>query len=155
MDMELKGFLDRRFDSIDKRFDGFEERFDRMDQRFKMIDLRFQDVDRHFVRIEERMDGMDRRFTLMDQRFKLLETDIRRTNILVEELRSRIQTVAEGLQAISLKQDQFLKEVREDFNEMRALIKHSYDNVDGRLKAAEDNVVDLDQRVGILEASNN
>jgi archaellum component FlaC len=96
-----RGFagVERRFDAVDQRFDGVDQRFDGVDQRFDGVDRRFDGVDQRFDGVDQRFDGVDQRFNGVDQRFdgtdQKIETVRREAGVIAEDLRSRLQLVAE------------------------------------------------------------
>ncbi len=143
-DRDLFAYLDTRFDGIDHRFEKMQAQLDRveetMDRRFEemqgQMDGRFKEMQGHLNRVEE----------TMDRRFEETHNQIRHTNVVVEELRSKIEMVAEGHVMLDAKLDRFHGELkterRQDRDEHRAALK--------RLRRRDDK---LEVRVERLEAA--
>jgi archaellum component FlaC len=81
VDPELRAYLDERFGAVDRRFDTVDARFDSIDQRFGAAD--------------QRIDGVDQRLDTVDRRFVALETEVRHSGVLIEQVRHEVQVVAE------------------------------------------------------------
>jgi chromosome segregation ATPase len=71
---------------------------------------------------------------------------------VAEGLRGDIRQVAEGLATVNDRLDGFRAEVKEEFVEVRAMIKLSYSELDRRLRTLETSVDSLETRVGRLES---
>src|SRR5437879_11165399 len=112
-----------------------EERFDRQEQRFQaLLDNRFTTVDQRFATIDRRFEEMTAR---MEERFEEVK---RHTGVLVEGLRHEVQLVAEGFAVFvegRYAQDQ--ANIAQQFQETRALIHLSYDQLRQRVENLERN----------------
>jgi archaellum component FlaC len=75
----------RGFSAVDRRFDTVDRRFDVVDQRFEGVDQRFDGVDQRFDTVDQRFDGTDQK----------IETVRREAGVIAEDLRSRLELVAE------------------------------------------------------------
>jgi hypothetical protein len=75
--------------------------------------------------------------------------------VVTEDLRSEIRAVAEGQVALrdELKRDllEFRQEVRTEFDEVKAMIRFSYAELDRRVRSLESDVNDLRSRLERLE----
>jgi len=87
--------VDRRFDTVDRRFDAVDDRFDTVDDRFDAIDQRFGAIDQRFGAADQRIDGVDQRLDTVGRRFVALETEVRHSGVLIEQVRHEVQVVAE------------------------------------------------------------
>ena len=113
MDQELVQYLEERFQRQEQ---GFNARFDA---------------------IEQQLDSHDQKFVSIDQRFDELK---RHTGVLVEGLRYEVQLVAEGFAVFvegRYAQDQ--ANIAQQFQETRALIHLSYDQLRQRVENLERN----------------
>ncbi len=79
MDPELIAFLKAEFGAINARLDGHDARFESIDSRFKSIDGQFKSMQDQ-----------------MDSRFDKVEEQNRHTHVLIEDLQSDVQLLAEG-----------------------------------------------------------
>jgi len=87
--------VDRRFDAVDGRFDTVDRRFNAVDGRFDAVDDRFDALDQRFGAADQRIDGVDQRLDTVDRRFVALETEVRHSGVLIEQVRHEVQVVAE------------------------------------------------------------
>ena len=76
----------------------------------------------------------------------------RYVGVLVEDLKSDFRAVAEGLQVRDRRQESFEREVREEFREVKSMIKLSYAEIDRRVTALESDISDLRGRLERVEA---
>ena len=95
VDPELRAYLDERFDAVDRRFEAVDGRFDAVDRRFDAVDDRFDAIDQRFGAADQRIDGVDQRLDTVDRRFVALETEVRHSGVLIEQVRHEVQVVAE------------------------------------------------------------
>jgi ubiquinone biosynthesis protein UbiJ len=72
--------------------------------------------------------------------------------VVAEGLRHDLQQVAEGHQVILGQVQQFREEVKEEFKEVRALMKFSFAELDHRIQSLETDVGGLKARLARLEA---
>ena len=77
----------------------------------------------------------------------------RHFGVVAEELRGEIRQVAEGHEVIREEIKAFREEVKEEFIEVKAMIKLSYAELDHRLTTVEGEVSSLKNRMGRLERS--
>jgi hypothetical protein len=94
VDPELRAYLDERFDAVDRRFEAVDGRFDAVDRRFDAVDDRFDAIDQRFGAADQRIDGVDQRLDTVDRRFVALETEVRHSGVLIEQVRHEVQVVA-------------------------------------------------------------
>lgn len=121
MDQELKAFLEERFASIDERFAS-------MDQRFE--ELR-EDTTRQ---IQEFREETAQRFDQVDHRLEKVDTDVRRSYVLIEGLHGTVQLVAEGVTNVSEQLQRYREEVSQEFEEVKSLNRLSYQDLDDRVR---------------------
>ena len=128
MDPELIAYLDQRFHSIDQRFHS-------IDQRFDSIDQRFQETSQQISALREETL---QRFEQVDRRFEQVDEANRHTRVLVEELRDKIELVAEGQVGLSERIENLEKQAAQTFDTVKGLIAPFYRELDGRIRALED-----------------
>lgn len=99
-----------QFERMNTRFDGMDRRFDAMDRRFEVVDQRFDAIDRRFDGMDQRFDGVDKRIDGVDHRIDGLEATVHKQGVLLEEMRSDIKGVAEGVAMCNERMDrEFIK----------------------------------------------
>ena len=76
----------------------------------------------------------------------------RHVSVVVEGLRHDLQHVAEGHQVILTQVQQFREDVKDEFREVRALLKFSFAELDHRIQSLETDVGVLKARLDHLEA---
>ena len=108
-----------------------------MDQRFDQVDQRFDQVDQRFEKVEHRLDGHDAR---LDQ----LDTSLRHTHVLIEDLRGQVATIAEGFASLDDKLSNVVRSVelamrREmaPFKLAHQDLRHRVDDHERRLRRLE------------------
>jgi chaperonin cofactor prefoldin len=109
---ELVAYLDRRFDAVERRFAEMDRRLDEL---------------RAELRAEMRVGDAETR---------------RHFDVVAEDLKSRIQLVAEGVLLVDEKLGRFRAEVHERF-----------EAVDRRFEAIDQRFMRLEARVGALEVT--
>ena len=119
MDPELVAYLDRRFEAVDRRFAD-------MDRRFEEL--------RDELRAEMRAGDSETR---------------RHFDVVAEDLKSRIQLVAEGVVLVDEKLERFRAEVHERFE----TVDRRFEAVDRRFEAIDQRFMRLETRVGALEVT--
>jgi uncharacterized protein involved in exopolysaccharide biosynthesis len=103
---------------------------------------------RRFTEVDARLDEMATKQELREQQ---AETR-RHFEVFAEGLRADIRQVAEGVLNVDEKLGRFRQEVQAEFDEIKAMIKFSYAELDRRVRTLEDAVVALRGRVERLEA---
>ena len=76
----------------------------------------------------------------------------RHFSVVAEGLRSEIRTVAEGLVATNEKIDRLESRITEELNEIKAMIRLSFGELDRRIQSLEKDVGSLRARLERLEA---
>ncbi len=76
----------------------------------------------------------------------------RHFGVVAEGLERKIQLVAEGVATLNDKLDHHMEENRAQFEEVKAMIRFSYAELDRRLRTLEETVISLQTRVERLEA---
>jgi nucleotidyltransferase/DNA polymerase involved in DNA repair len=95
-------------------------------------------------RFGEAAERVDQRFEQVDQRLERLDQGHRETRILLEDMRATLQTVAEGVLANAEGHQILRLDLDRQFEEVKAMNRLSYAEVDRRLR-------DHDRRLDILE----
>ncbi len=93
----------------------------------------------------QRFDGVDARLDTMDGRLTKVENRL-------TKVESRLTSVETGLTSLRDEARIFKAEVAQEFTEVKAMIKLSYAELDGRLRSLEHEVTDLRGRIERLEA---
>ena len=75
----------------------------------------------------------------------------RHFGVVAEGLRSEIRQVAEGVANVDEKLERFRTEVKDEFKEVKAMIKFSYAELDRRMTTVEQELQSLKMRVDRLE----
>ena len=125
MDQETREFLQEQFGKIDGRFDEIGRRFEKVDRRFEQIDRRFEKV---------------------EQRLETVEEETRQTRVLVEDLTSHLQAVAEGFATVDSRVGQAKATLREELEEDRTRNTQLHGRHERR-------ITDLEERVDLLEGT--
>ena len=126
MDPELVAYLDRRFDAVDRRFAEMDQRIDEL---------------RAELRAEMRVGDAETR---------------RHFDVVAEDLKSRIQLVAEGVLLVDEKLERFRAEVHERFEAVDRrfeAIDLRFEAIDRRFEAIDQRFMRLETRVGALEVT--
>lgn len=76
----------------------------------------------------------------------------RHFNVVAENLRSEIRTVAEGFVGTNERLDRIESRMEEEFNEVKAMIRLSFGELDRRIRTLESDVSSLRARLERLEA---
>ena len=79
---------------------------------------------------------------------------------VAERLEKKIDTIAEGVTTVNervgrldAKGDQFSSEMKDEFSNVRSMIKFSHSELDRRIRTLEEGLADLQARVERLETS--
>jgi hypothetical protein len=125
MDQELVAYFDERFREM------------REDLRQEIHGVREElGQEIHGVREELKQEIQSFREET-GQRFEKVEEEIRHTQILVEAGRGDIRMVAEGTCGLDERLGFFRKEVQQEFDDVRKLIRPVYSSLDQRLRTLE------------------
>lgn len=76
----------------------------------------------------------------------------RHFNVVGEGLRSEIRTLAEGITATNERLDRLESRMAEEFDEIKAMIRLSFGELDRRIRSLESDVSSLRSRLEKLEA---
>jgi len=135
--------------SLDPKFGKIDQRFEQIDQRFEQMDHRFGKVDHRFGQMDQRIDNLDRK---VDQ-FK--EEILHQFHVISEGVISQVKLVAEGVMNLDEKFTReiasFRKENEQAHQEIMAMIKFSYAELDRRISTLETEVQELKRRVDQIE----
>jgi ubiquinone biosynthesis protein UbiJ len=82
---------------------------------------------------------------------ELIEELKRHFGVITESLRSDIRQIAEGHANIQQELHDHREEMRDEFKEMRAILRLSFSQLDQRIRALESDVTTLKSRVERLE----
>mgnify|MGYP005832466181 CR=1 FL=1 len=124
-------------------------KFAKIDQRFEKIDQGFEKVDQRFEQMGQRMDGLDKK---VDQ---FRDEIIHRFHLISENVISQVKLVAEGVINLDEKFTReiaiFRKENEQAHEEIKAMIKFSYAELDRRISTLEMEVQELKRRMDQIE----
>jgi len=137
MNEELIAYLDERFRENSKRFDQFSERFDQVYERFDQVSARFDQVSERFDQVSARFGQVYERFDEVSERFDQLEGGVRQTQVMVEDVRSNVGLVAEGVMGLNERLDMLRIQFANDLEQVRLSIRHPYSELAGRVHQLE------------------
>ncbi|MEW6375277.1 MAG: hypothetical protein AB1502_05730 [Thermodesulfobacteriota bacterium] len=148
--------LDPKFTKIDQRFEQINQQFEQVDQRFKQIDRRFDQVDHRFEQIDQRFDKTDLRIDGLDKKVdQFKEEIIHQFHVISENVISQVKLVEEGVMNLDEKftreMSSFRRENEQAHQEIMAMIKFSYAELDRRISILETEVQELKRRVDKIE----
>jgi chromosome segregation ATPase len=132
MDQELIAYFDERFRETSRQIQDLREEAVQqftsfraeVDQRFEQVDRRFEQVDRQLGQVGQRLDQ--------------LQETVHGTQILVEDLRGKIELVAEGVVGVNERLDAALEKTAGDIAEVRSVFTAHNKNLNGRVQVVED-----------------
>jgi len=115
----------------------------------KNLDPKFTKIDQRFEQMDQRMDGLDKK---VDQ-FK--DEIIQRFHVISEDVISQVKLVAEGVinldEKFTREMSIFRKENEQAHEEIKAMIKFSYAELDRRISTLEIEVQELKRRMDQIE----
>ena len=79
----------------------------------------------------------------------------RHFGVVAEGLECKIQLVAEGIASVDEKLERFRQDVKEEFKEVKSMIKFSYAELDRRIRTLEEDFLMFKGRLDRLEARQN
>jgi chromosome segregation ATPase len=132
LDPELVTYLDRRFDTVDQRFDTVDQRFEAIDRKFEAIDRKFEAIDGKFEALDGKFEALDGKFEAIDRK---VDDKVGEVRVLLEHLDTKIQLVAEGVVANNQALEAFRREVAFQFEEVRAVNRLSYVELERKIAA--------------------
>lgn len=113
-----------------------------------------QQFEKQFEKINQRFDGVDKR---LDGVENAVVESRRQFEVIAESLDTKIDMVREVLSgridSVDAKVDALAETMAAEFRDTRAAIKFSHHDLDRRVRTLEENVTDLQSRVGRLESS--
>lgn len=127
MDQELIAYLDESFRSLREYVDG---RFERVEE-----EMRHTREEVRQTREEVRQTQGEVHQTQEEVRHA--REEIRHTQILVEGVRGDVRLVAEGTFGLDERLGFFRKEVQQEFEDVRKLIRPVYSSLDQRIRTLE------------------
>ena len=116
-----------------------------LDPKFEKMDDRFEQMDQHFQKMDERMNGFDHK---VDQ-FK--EEIIHQFHVISEDVISQVKLVAEGVINLDGKFTREMATLRKNDEEVMAMLKFSYAELDKRIGTLEAEVQELKRRLDQIE----
>jgi chromosome segregation ATPase len=127
--------LDRTNERLDRTAEKFDERLDRLDEK---LDRRAGELDGRLDHLDLRTDEIDKRLDRLDEKLDRRTEEIKRHfNVVAEELRSQIRTVAEGFVATNERLDRFEVQMSEGFDDVKSIIRLSFGDLDRRVQSLE------------------
>jgi archaellum component FlaC len=120
-----------------------------LDPKLTKIDQRFEQIDQRFGQMDQRMDGLDKK---VDQ---FRDEIIHRFHVISEDVISQVKLVAEGIinfdQKFTREMTSLRKENEQAHEEIKAMIKFSYAELDRRISTLEIEVQELKRRMDQIE----
>ena len=141
MDQELIAYLEERFREVQEQFAAFREE---TNQQFAASR---EETNQQFAASREETNqqfAASREET--SQRFQRLEEEVRHNGVEIEGLRGEIRQVAEGVASANERLDAFQKYTAAEFKDVRASIRVPFENLDGRVRVLESEVLDKNQK---------
>ena len=115
----------------------------------KNLDPKFTKIDQRFEQMDQRMDGLDKK---VDQ---IKDEIIQRFHVISEDVISQVKLVAEGVinldEKFTREMSIFRKENEQAHEEIKAMIKFSYAELDRRISTLEIEVQELKRRMDQIE----
>jgi hypothetical protein len=87
----------------------------------------------------------------MISRFEKGEETARHTEILIEDLRHKLDVVAEGVVGANERLDRYRSEARIEFNQVKGWIEPYFRDLDGRVRNQDGRIDGVDSRLQVLE----
>lgn len=138
-DQELIAYLDERFRETSRQIERLREE---THQQFAAVDQRFAAVNQRLDTVDQRLDTADQRFASfrdeVAERFERIDGEIRRTQVLVEDLRHETHIVAEGVVGGHEKLASYQSETRLEFDDVKGSIGPYYRDLNRRLIILEE-----------------
>jgi hypothetical protein len=106
-----------------------------MDQELiAYLDARFGETTEQIQNLRGELEGFREE---TGQRFDRVETEIRHTQVLVEEARGEVRLVAEAYVGMDERLSAFRKEVTEELEDVKKIIRPVYSTLDQRVRNLE------------------
>lgn len=142
--------------TLDPKFEKIDQRFEQINRRFEQVDQRFEQVEKRFEKSDQRFEQMDRRINALDQKVdQFKEEIIHQFHVISEGVISQVKLVAEGVMNLDEKFTReiasFRKENEQAHQEIMAMIKFSYAELDRRISTLETEVQELKRRMDQIE----
>lgn len=127
-----------------------------VDPRFAKMDKQLEQIDRRFERNDQRLEQVDRHMNGLDEKVgRFNEEIIHQFHIISEGVISQVKLVAEGVmnldEKLSREITSFRKENEQAQQEIKAMIKFSYAELDRRISTLETEFQELKRRVDQIE----
>ncbi len=133
MDRELIEYFDKQFKSFDEKLGAFDEKLGAFDEKLGAFDEKLESLERRF---DEAEHGAERNRQEAEQRFDRLDGKIRQTHVLIEDVRSDVKGVAEGVVAgreeLARHRHESEAAHREDKALLISLFRHGLDSIESR-----------------------
>jgi len=139
VDQELIAYLDRRFRETSQQIASLREETTqqitslREETTQQITSLREETT----LQITSLREETMQRFEKVDERLQGLEDTGRHTQVMVEDLRRRIQQVAEGVAGANQRLDSFKTEARTEIADVRSFFTTHNKNLEGRVQILE------------------
>jgi chromosome segregation ATPase len=82
-----------------------------------------------------------------------IQVDVRQTQVQIESVRGDIKQLAEGIANVEEKLDRHVKENIRQFDDVRALMRISYVQIEQRVSTLEDRYDEMNARLTALEST--
>lgn len=145
MDQELISYFDQRFRemSLQNEAQHRETRQEiaglrkEMNERFEQVETRIVRIEIRLDQIEERVEKVETRLGQVAERIREVDDRVHLTQISVEDLRSDLRMIAEGVMSNDEKIITLREEVSRMLNEMGVTIRQTYQDMGDRVRRVE------------------
>ncbi len=111
-DQKLIAYLDAKFENIDAKFEAIDTRFEAIDTRLEVHDTRFEAIDTKLEVHNTKFENIDTKLGDNQEQIRENRKQIHYTQLLGEDLRSKVQLLAEGHATLAQKIDRNHQEAR-------------------------------------------
>ncbi|ADQ47154.1 hypothetical protein Calkro_2331 [Caldicellulosiruptor kronotskyensis 2002] len=89
------GEVKQRLDRVEERLDRVEERLDRVEERLDRVEERLDRVEKRLDAVEQRLDAVEQRLDTLEKRVDKLEVETAKNSIMLEDLKRKLELMAE------------------------------------------------------------
>lgn len=145
--IELKqrvGKLEERLDRVEERLDRVEERLNRVEARLDRVEERLDRVEERLDKVEHRLDELEKRFDVLEKRVDRLEIETTKNSVMLEDLKRRLELLAE------IQQSHFEHDKREH-EELRRYVDGRFSVLEFAIKQLSSDMEDMKKDIKELK----
>jgi len=146
MDPELKDYLDGQFAKVDGQFAT-------VDGQFAKVDGHVAELGGQVAELGGQVAELGGQFATLQGKISEARDENHQTRILVEKLNDKIDLVAEGVQTNTEFMHRQIEDTRQEREEIKTVLGASIRHVERRVSRHDDDIGQLNRRVGLLEAT--